>query len=212
MKRWFVLPLFIFAGCLGPVTHLYPEDDELRPIPVYIISHGWHVGIAIEASHIKERLPEHSQIPDSKYLKFGWGDRRYYTDRDAGFWLMLRAGLLPTRSVLHVVGIDQQVEDYFSSSTIIQIMITDDGAKQFAGFISDRFRVEDDEVLFAADGLYRNSVFFEATGYYFFPKTSNTWTARALRKTGYPITPLYAITSGNVISQAKKDGKIIRER
>lgn len=212
MIRWLVLSLFIFAGCLGPATHLYPEDEELRPIPIYIISHGWHVGIAIEASHIREILPVHSQIPDTKYLKFGWGDRRYYTDRDAGFWLMLRAGLLPTSSVIHVVGIDRPVEKYFQSSSIIQVMITEDGATKFGDFISDRFRRENGAVRFAADGLYPNSAFFDARGYYFFPKTSNTWTARALRKTGYPITPFYAITSGNVISQAKKDGVVIRER
>lgn len=212
MKRWLLLPLFIFAGCLGPVTHLYPENKELRTIPVYVISHGWHVGIAIEASHIREILPAHSRIPDTKYLKFGWGDLRYYTDRDAGFWLMLRAGLLPTRSVIHVVGIDRPVEEYFPLSTIIQIMITEDGATKIGDFISDRFRRENGEIRLAADGLYRNSAFFDARGYYFFPKTSNTWTARALRKTGYPITPFYAITSGNVISQAKKGGEVIRER
>lgn len=212
MKKWPIILILFFSGCAGSDPSLYPDDDNKRPIPIYVISHGWHVGIAIEASHIRDSLPEHSHIPDSKYLKFGWGDRRYYTDQNAGFWLMLRAGLLPTSSVIHVVGINRPVEKYFTSSTIIQIMITEDGAEQFGKFISDRFRRENGEVRFAADGLYRNSSFFEATGYYFFPKTSNTWTARALRKTGYPITPIYAITSGNVIRQAKKDGIIIHER
>ncbi len=200
-----------FTGCLGPVKDLYPEDEELRPIPVYIISHGWHVGIAIEKEQVAPFLPEHERMPQASLLKFGWGDNRYYSDSEAGFGLMMRAALLPTRSVIHVVGIDMPVEHYFSRSTIVKVQVTEEGAERLAKFIGERFRLsEEGEPLLASDGLYRNSTFFEANGLYFIPKTSNTWTARALRQTGYPITPFYAITSGNVIRQARKDGTVIR--
>ncbi|MCC5941729.1 MAG: DUF2459 domain-containing protein [Balneolaceae bacterium] len=203
--------LMCLTGCLGPVKDLYPDDDELRPIPVYIISHGWHVGIAIEKEQIEPFLPKHERMPQAELLKFGWGDNRYYTDSEAGFGLMMRAALLPTRSVIHVVGIDMAVENYFSRSSIVKVQITVDGAEKLAEFISDRFRLDDEGMpRFASEGLYRNSTFFEARGLYFVPKTSNTWTARALRKTGYPITPFYAITSGNVIQQARKDGELLQ--
>lgn len=205
-----VLVLF-FAGCAGPVPSLYPDDDDKRPIPVYVISHGWHVGLAIESRHIKPALPSHEKIPDATHLKFGWGDHRYYTNSDAGFWLMLRAALLPTRSVLHVVGINRPVDHYFPNSTIVKIMVTEEGADRLAGYISDHFNRVGTRAQVAADGLYAGSVFFEATESYYFPRTSNKWTARALRKTGFPITPFYAITSGNVLHQAKKHGEIIQE-
>ena len=170
------------------------------------------MGIAIESKHIKPLLPEHDRMPQATYLKFGWGDQRYYTDSDAGFWLMLRAAFIPTRSVLHVVGINRPVDHYFPSSTIIKIMVSKQGAEQLATYISERFRRVDGKVKVASDGLYPNSLFFESRGYYYFPKTSNKWTARALRKTGYPITPFYAVTSGNVVRQAKKHGIVIQER
>lgn len=199
------------SACLSPVSELYPEDEQERPIPIYIVSHGWHAGIAIESVYIDEFLPDHPQMPEAEILKFGWGDGRYYTDPDAGFGLLLRAALLPTRSVLHVVGVDIPLESYFSGSEIIKIQITDKGAEEFARFVDNRMRRDSDgSIVFAEEGLYLNSAFFEATGRYYLPKTSNVWTARALRQTGYPITPIYSFTSGNVTSQAKKDGEIVQ--
>lgn len=214
MHRYIIALLFIpIAGCLSPVTDLYPEEKELRPIEMYVISHGWHVGIAVQASAVEGKLPDHEQMPRAEYLKFGWGDNKYYPDSEAGFGLLLRAALLPTRSVIHVVGIDMPPDRYFPSSDIIKINISEKGADKFADFIADRFRLDDHgNAIYAADGLYTNSVFYNATGLYFIPKTSNTWTARALRQTGYPITPFYAVTSGNVIQQSRKDGEIIQLR
>lgn len=207
----FIPLLIIVTGCLNPVQNLYPENEEERPVPVYIVSHGWHASIAIEKEYINHLLPEHPNMPDARFLKFGWGDKRYYSEPDAGFGLMMRAALIPTRSVLHVVGTDLPVERYFVASRVIRVQITAEGAEKLGLFILDRFRLgQDGAIQFAADGLYRNSAFFEAKGRYYLPKTSNTWTARALRQTGYPITPIYAITSGNVIKQARKDGRIVQ--
>ena len=212
--RLIILMIFplLFGGCLSPVKDLYPENIEERTVPIFIVSHGWHAGIAIESEYIHHLLPNHSRIPDTKFLKFGWGDYRYYSDSDAGFWLMLRAAMLPTRSTLHVVGFDMPIERYFFNSRVIRIQITEQGAEELGKYISERFyRDSGGDVLFQADGLYTNSAFFRARGLYYMPKTSNSWTARALRKTGYPITPIYGLTSGNVMKQASKDGEWIRE-
>jgi uncharacterized protein (TIGR02117 family) len=211
MLRFVAPVLLVFiTGCLGPVKELYPEDPDERPVPVYLVGHGWHVGIAIEKTYIKDLLPDHPDIPQATFLKFGWGDGRYYTDSEAGFWLMMRAAVLPTRSVLHVVGIDMPVERYFGASTIVKVQVSEQGAENLGKFVADRFRKNSDgDVIYAADGLYSNSSFYEANGRYYLPKTSNTWTARALRQTGFPITPVYSLTSGNVIQQARKDGELL---
>lgn len=213
-KTHLILLLLTICGCLGPVSELYPDADEegLRTLPVYIISHGWHVGIAIESKYVINKIPSHPKLPDAEYLKFGWGDNRYYPHENPGFGLLLRAALLPTRSVIHVVGIDIPIENYFTGSDIIKVNVTGDGMERLANFIKNRFRTEGDTIVYAANGLYSNSSFFKATGLYFIPKTSNTWTARALRQTGAPVTPFYAVTSGNVIYQARKTGEIIRLR
>jgi hypothetical protein len=107
---------------------------------------------------------------------------------------------------------DVRPDEYFRSSTVVKIQVTQEGLENLGTFIHQRFRLDrDGQAIMAADGLYRNSMFFEATGRYYFPKTSNTWTALALRQTGFPITPVYAQRSGNVIKQALKDGVMMSE-
>jgi uncharacterized protein (TIGR02117 family) len=218
MLRW-MSPFLILAlglllsGCLGPVQELYPDDESDRPYPVYLLRHGWHVGLAIESEHIRDKLPEHDRMPEATYLKFGWGDRRYYPHESPGIWRLLNAALLPSRSVIHVVGVDISIEHYFSGSDIIQVNVSPEGMENLADFLIDRFRrSSDDDVTWRADGLYSNSAFFDATGFYYVPKTSNVWTARALRRTGAPITPVYAVTAGNLIYQTRQFGEVIRMR
>jgi uncharacterized protein (TIGR02117 family) len=206
-----IIICLIFAGCLNPVRDLYPDNPDLRNVPVYVVSHGWHAGFAIESEFVLDQIPEHSELPDTKFLKFGWGDARYYSNPDAGFWIMMRAALLPTKSAIHVVGFDIPVELYFSGSKVVEIKITEEGAAELGKFIDQTIKKDNARnPIYYADGLYRNSVFLEAEKSYIFPRTSNKWTAKAIRKTGYPISPFYAFTSGNVIKQASEDGILIQ--
>ncbi|WP_069130575.1 DUF2459 domain-containing protein [Rhodohalobacter halophilus] len=212
MRRLFthLILAALLTGCLKPVKEIYPENPDHRNIPVYIVSHGWHAGIAIEANFIVDFLPKHAELPEANNLMFGWGDARYYSNPDAGFGVLTRAALLPTKSVVHIVGFDRNVERYFPSSKIVEVHITPEGARKLGEFIDKSLKVNGEHLIFYSNGLYQNSAFFEANRYYFLPRTSNRWTAKALRSTGYPISPFYAFTSGNVISQAKKDGREIQ--
>lgn len=211
--RYLLILLPLLLGCLSPIKKLYPEKEQQRPVPAYVISLGWHVGIAFEGKYLKGKLPEHNRLPKTEYLLVGWGDNKYYPAERAGVGLFLRAALLPTRSVIHVVGFDKQVENYFGESDIVRVHLSKQGIEALTGYVADRFRIDKDEdIKYAAEGHYPNSSFFEAKGLYFFPRTSNKWAARVLRKSGFPITPFYAITSGNLIKQTRKYGKVIRQR
>ncbi|MDP2702217.1 MAG: DUF2459 domain-containing protein, partial [Candidatus Rokubacteria bacterium] len=59
-------------------------------------------------------------------------------------------------------------------------------------------------------GQYANSRFYVAREKYFLLKTCNTWTARALRSAGLPITSLYAATAGSVMHQTRTLGKVLK--
>lgn len=205
------LILLLTSGCNSPISQLYPVDPTVRSLPVFIISHGWHTGIAIRKVHLGQHLPKHPRMPQTTYLMFGWGDGNYYPHPDPGTGLLLRAALLPTESVLHVVGFNNSADQYFPSSRIIKVMIHKKGAENLAMFISNHFVLDESgNAVFATEGLYQNSAFFKAKPYYFFPRTSNRWVAQALRRTGYPIAPFFAITSGNVMKQASKYGEVIQ--
>lgn len=206
-----ILIVLLLMSCNRPIEEIYPEDDAKRNVPVYIVSIAWHTTITMESDQFAGILPEHPQMPEARYLMFGWGDRGYYPNPDPGTGDLLKAALLPTESVLHVIGIDMPVEQYFSNSRVVRIQVTERGAENLARFIADHFKRDaGGNPVVAADGLYRNSLFFESRPSYFFPRTSNRWVAQALRRTGYPITPFYAITADNVMNQAGKYGEVIR--
>ena len=209
--RYLIIILPLIVGCLGPVKELYPENEKQRPISAYVVSLGWHAGIAFDSEELRSKLPKHKRLPDTEHLLVGWGDNRYYPSDRAGLWLFLRAALLPTRSVIHVVGFDGEAEAYFSNSDMVKVKLSRPGMEAMAQYVAEQFRFDDEgDIHFAADGLYPNSSFFEAKGLYIFPRTSNKWAARVLRKSGFPITPFYAITSGNVLKQARKGTNLFK--
>lgn len=206
-----LMMLFLSTGCLGPVRELYPEEERQRPNSVYVISQGWHVGIAFKSRFLRKKLPEHSRIPDTDFLMVGWGDNKYYPADRAGIGLFLRAAFWPTGSVIHLVGFDEIADEHFIKGEVVRVRVSQQGMEEMTDHIADRFRTADQGTLFyAADGLYPQSAFFEAKGRYYFPKTSNKWSARVLRESGFPITPFYALTSGNVIRQARKSGEVLQ--
>lgn len=197
------------AGCLGPVANLYPNDINDRPIQVHIVQVGWHAGLIVETEHLGDDFPDHLRMPDAKFLKFGWGDDKYYPDPDPSFLLLLRAAFWPGRSVLHVVGIDERISDFFTGSEVITLHLSKEGMQALTSFVANYLlRDRAGQPIFHSKGLYGNSTFFKSRGRYYLPKTSNVWTARALRSAGVPITPFYAITARNVMNQARKAAQL----
>ena len=201
---WLAVVALLTTGCLGPVAELYPEDVEERPIPVYVVQVGWHAGLVVESEHLGDDFPEHERIPETRRIKIGWGDDKYYPDPDPPFWVLLRAIFWPSRSVLHVVGIDIPVEHYFPGAEVITLQISEEGMEEMTEFLAGYFRTDDEgNPIYHSYGRYGNSAFFEAHGRYYIPKTSNVFTARALRSAGVPITPIYTSTARNVMRQAR---------
>ena len=202
--------LFLTA-CLGPVPALYPDDESQRPVTVYVTSHGWHVGIVAPREQVVPHLPASSRYPQRRFLEFGWGDAGYYPHPDPGLRELLTAALLPTSAVMHIAGFDADVEQQFPNSRIVRLQLSEQGAAALARFLANTLRPDDEgAAVYTGPGLYADSIFLEANGPYMLPHTSNLWAARALRAAGVPITPLYAMTQGNVIHQAGRAGTILQ--
>jgi len=207
-----IISLLLFTGCLGPVKDLYPDDEAERTVSVFVTSHGWHTGIVVKSHYIKAVLPDDPNLPQGRYMKFGWGDARYFPHRDPGFGLLLRAALWPTNSVVHVTAFDRETVDFFNISRVVKITLTESGMAEVAHFLAGEFqRDSDGNLIFAEQGLYGNSVFFLGKRKYFVPRTSNRWVARAVRSGGAPISPFYAVTAGNVIKQSRSIGTLQSE-
>ena len=199
------------AGCAKSIEGLYPPAPAELVKPIYVINHGWHTGIAVRRADIPEGVwPEHADFADSEYVEVGWGNREFYMAPEGTLGLALKAVFWPTPGVLHVVGFDGPVQRFFRQREIVEILVSDRGFHRLAVFIGNAYAKDGSgRTIVVGRGQYANSRFYVAREKYFLLKTCNTWTARALRSAGLPITSLYAVSAGNVMDQTRPLGKVL---
>jgi uncharacterized protein (TIGR02117 family) len=203
---WGVL-LALATGCLGPIASMYPPATDAPTEPIWVVDHGWHTGLVLTRSSIpQEFLPEHNDFPLAQYLELGWGDAEFYRARDDGLTLAIRAAFLSTASVIHVVGLRMRPQEVFAGREVVEIRLTRLGFDALVRFVDDSFdREEHRPASVLGSGLYGgDSAFYPAHEHYHLLNTCNTWIARALRAAGLPITPVYAMTAGNLMWQVQR--------
>jgi len=199
------------AGCARSIEGLYPPATAELVKPIYVINHGWHTGIAVRRAGLPEGVwPEHADLADSEYVEIGWGNREFYMAPEGTPGLALKAVFWPTPSVLHIVGFDGPVPRFFRQREIVEILVSARGFQRLAAFIGDAYAKDGSgRTTVLGGGQYANSRFYAAREKYSLLKTCNTWTARALRSAGLPITPIYAVSAGNVMAQTRPLGQRI---
>ena len=201
-------------GCVKSIEGLYPPAPAEQATPIYVINHGWHTGIAVRRANIPDGVgPEHADVANSEYLEVGWGAREFYMAPEGTLGLALKAVLWPSPAVLHVVGFDGPVQQFFPQREIVEILVSDRGFQRLAAFIGDAYAKDGSgRKIVLGRGQYANSRFYAAREKYSLLKTCNTWTARALRSAGLPITSLYAVSAGNVMDQIRPLGRRLDAR
>lgn len=215
-KAIFTLALTMCLLCIAyaePVEkcNLIPGANEPSKI-IYLVSHGWHAGIVVKRSDIPDGVwPQQKAFGDAEYLEVGWGDRDFYRTPGFNLGLAIKAALLPTESVLHVVSFNGTVQAYFPYSEITQLQLSEAGFEQLCRYIAaSYFKDPAGDSVSLGPGLYGNSQLYLSTETYHIFKTCNVWSARALHNAGCPITPASAITVDNLMSQVYRFGKVIQ--
>ena len=212
IRIWILFLAVSCSACAAPVMET-PASGENKPRKtIYLVSHGWHAGIVLRRADIPDILwTELGGFPDARYLEVGWGDMDYYQSPNSHMGLILKAALLPTASVLHIVGFNGSVPAYFPYSEIIEIELTSAGLEHLSRTIAASFtRDEAGHIMSLGPGLYGNSRFYLSRETYHLFNTCNVWTARALRAAGLPITPARAISVESLMSQARKFGVVVQ--
>lgn len=138
-----------------------------------------------------------------------WGDWDYFQNPDASVWLALKAALLPTRSVVHVVAFDGPLARAYTGADIVEVELSKSGIEQLVDAILATFSTTDAA---SRPGLIPHSLFYPASGKFHLFNTCNNWVARMLREAGCPATPWRAITADGVLRQARSFGAVIAER
>jgi uncharacterized protein (TIGR02117 family) len=212
IRIWILFLAVSCCTCAAPVREtLAPSESEPRKT-IYLVNHGWHAGIVLRRADIPDNIwPKLGNFPDMEYLEVGWGDMDYYQIPDSHLGFILKAALLPTASVLHIVGFNGHVPAYFPFSEIIRIELSSAGFELLSRTIASSFALDKaGNTTSPSPGLYGNSRFYLSRETYHLFNTCNVWTARALRTAGLPITPATATSVGNLMSQARKLGVVVQ--
>ena len=212
IRIWILFLAVSCSTCAAPVREtLAPSESEPRKT-IYLVNHGWHAGIVLRRADIPDNIwPKLGNFPDMEYLEVGWGDKDYYQIPDPHLGFILKAALLPTASVLHIVGFNDHVPAYFPFSEIIRIELSSAGFELLSRTIASSFALDKaGNTTSPSPGRYGNSRFYLSRETYHLFNTCNVWTARALRTAGLPITPATATSVGNLMSQARKFGVVVQ--
>ena len=203
MRIFFLLLLAASYASSAAETDL--ACPELKSF--YVISHGWHTGIAVESDELMARIPAlGSDLGDGAYIEVGWGDEQFYQSKEFTYGLAMRAILLPTTTVLHLVDITEEPRQFFPASKIMKLSVPEAGHEKLINYIAGSFlRNEANDIQARGTGLYGNSRFYTAKGNFHALNTCNTWVSRGIAVTGFPLVNSNTITADDLMSQLVTD-------
>jgi len=173
---------------------------------VYIVHGGWHAAIVLYAADISEvEVPEIVDFPQARFIEFSWGDKDYFPDPHAGLFTALKAAFWSSGSVLHLVGFIEDPTMFYPGADVIKMQFAPPAYDQLLNYLSTTFaRPQPGLRASPRGGLYPYSRFYPATPRFALWKTCNTWVAEALAFAGFPITPGFVITAGQLSEQISK--------
>lgn len=212
VRVFVVLLTALLLGCAAPPKGLFPPGANQTVRTIYLVSHGWHAGIVLRRADIPMTIwPEHNEFSEAEYLEIGWGDKDYYMTPEPNFGIMLKAGLLPTASVLHVIGFNGAVTRYFPHSEVIRLDLSETGFEQLCSYLANSFsRDEAGHSQSLGPSLYGDGRFYLSRENYHAFNTCNVWTARGLRAAGCPVTPAFTLTVDTLMNRAAEFGIVIQ--
>lgn len=207
-KIHILLFFFIFYfGCTAHLGNLYPPvSSEAGIEKIYITKHTWHTGIIFSRKAANSYLGALKEdFPNVNYLEVGWGDLDFFTAEKGTVGLALKAVLWPTKSVLHVMPHNNHPFGFFGEGELIELSVSKQGFINLIQHINNSFALDGDSLsIKVEDEINIGGQFYLSKEKYHVFKTCNVWTAKAIKKTGFPMASTFALTSGNVISRIKR--------
>ena len=187
--------------------------DTTPRATIYLVSHGWHAGIVLERQILSEHIEAlQDDFASADYLEIGWGDSDFYQTPEPHIGQILKAGLFPSESVLHLVGFNGDVTSYFPYSEIVEFKVTLQQLDQLGRNIAASFAADGEgKTESLGRGLYGNSRFYRSKESYHIFNTCNVWTARVLHRIGLATNPLSAITVEDLMGQLRGLGRVIQQ-
>ena len=192
---------------LGVIARSAPADaTDQRSQWIYVTNIGWHTGIAVPRDAVVATgwVPEIAAFPDAAYIEFGWGDRDYYTSADPSVFQALTAGLSPTPSVLHLVGMPVPPHRFYVNVEVLAIPMADGMLDRLMAHIDAEFDRQDGPAAAPLpSALIRGAFFYPAKDEFHLFNTCNTWVARTLAAAGVDVSPSGVITADELMDRLR---------
>ena len=208
------LAVALFATDLPGDAALYPAKPGGPTLAVFVVSNGFHTGLAIQRSDLAAVAKSASaaaldavtqRFEAYDFLEFGWGEEQFYrgTPNIAAFqWrLAMRALFWPNRTVVQVVGLMQPPPVAFAGASLVRVQLSAEGFGRLAASLDRSFgRGLDGNLVEIGPGLYGPSLFYRATGQTGLFNVCNNWIGRQLNAAGLPNQPLLTMTAGGLFA------------
>ncbi|OFX89137.1 MAG: hypothetical protein A2W99_01925 [Bacteroidetes bacterium GWF2_33_16] len=196
-----LISLFVFIESSSSLSRINSEHI------IFIVKYRWHSGIIINREEAIPFLPSlQNHFINNQYIEIGWGDKDYYMAENETVWLALKAVIIPTKSVLHIHGFNENPEWYFRDYEIAKLSLSTINFNNLLNHINSSFALDlESNPIILGDGLIPNSSFFLSNEKYYLFKTCNAWTAQQLKVAHVDINPWLAITSKNLMHQLESD-------
>ena len=159
-------------------------------VPLYVVKRGWHVDVGLALADVQPPLlPLAAAFHDSRYLLFGFGDRRYLLHGGAA---NLTAALWGGAGLVLVTSLPSQPpEDVFGSDSVVRVTVTAQQMGALQRFIADTLATHDGAPVRVtpdprAPGAY--DAYYESVQHYSALHTCNTWAAQALQSARLPVS------------------------
>ena len=197
----------LLNGCSKSVSPFYPPDpDQKDNKTVYVVNHGLHTGIALPKKDADPYMHAYNDFKNARYLEIGFGDELYYQTDPNTIWMGIRALFWPTDSVIHVAALQRNPVEYFNNNKVVKLKLSKTGFIKLVEYIDHSFTLnEQREVIKLGSGLYGTSRFYRAKDTFQLFNNCNTWSAKAIQSSGYPIKSCCVFTSNNILNSLKKD-------
>ena len=206
MKFLFVVAfLQLQTACSTSIMQLNSLPHGENDKRIFVVHNYWHAALVVRKADLSQGLvPEQDHFLEAEYLEISWGDRDYFPAIEESVGLALRAAFWSRGSVLHVVGFNGAVRDYFPDGEIIELALSREPFRRLSEFLSGSFARTDPSIPAQSQpGLVANGRFYPATGRFSILRTCNTWIAEALESAGLGISPWYVITAGSLARQVR---------
>ncbi len=196
----YLLLSILLSGCVSaPSVKDIPLTNTKHTI--YFIYRGWHTSILLDTKFLVARVPQlESDLRNQKYVRVGWGDGDYFTGKNKSFASATKALVASGYSAIQLLPYDYEPFDEIPSDTRVPIVITDQGLRDLTIFIEQSIKVEGGQLLRLPAFGDATGLFFQANSTYGVFSNCNTWSAKALRIAGLPISN--RLTAQGVFKQA----------